>query len=523
VTTTPSPADGGDIVDLTTRLHAAESLNELLTESFADMELAAEDRSWTALNAIASQEFTRSGLTRIAINCRIMAVASPLVKRGLQLRNAYIWGQGVSISARDAVVNEVVQDFLGDQSNLASLTGSQAREELERALGTDGQVFLAAFTSRLTGRVQIRSTPLEEIQDIIFNPEDRDEPWFYLRQYSVVDVEAGSLRNSTRTVRRTKRTYHPALNWSPTSRPASIDGVPVNWDAPILHVSANRLDGATWGIPDAYAGLTWARAYEDTLTDWAKLVKSLSRFAWRLSGDKSARVRDAAARLRSNLPAPGSVPGGDPAGGTFASGGIGAASLEAIPKTGATIDANSARPLAAMVAASFGVPVTMLLSDPGVTGARATAETLDDPMVLEMNQRRDLWADAYDRIFAHLILQSVKAPQGVLRGSITRDEWGRESVQLAEGLVPRIEIAWPSLKELDPKSLVESIKLADDTGVVPGEVILRQILTALKVRNIEDIMERATDEDGVLIAPEAAAAVEAFAALRARHEVVEAS
>ena len=86
-------------------------------------------------------------------------------------------------------------------------------------------------------------------------------------------------------------------------------------------------------------------------------------------------------------------------------------SLEAIPKTGATIDSGSGKPLAAMVGGGAGVPVTMLLADPGVTGARATAETLDKPTILEMGMRRAAVGQRLKRILSYVIDQAVKAPR----------------------------------------------------------------------------------------------------------------
>jgi hypothetical protein len=56
--------------------------------------------------------------------------------------------------------------------------------------------------------------------------------------------------------------------------------------------------------------------------------------------------------------------------------------MSMVSKSGAQIDADSHRPLATMVAAALEVPLTMLLGDPGITGARATAETLDEPTEL---------------------------------------------------------------------------------------------------------------------------------------------
>jgi len=38
------------------------------------------------------------------------------------------------------------------------------------------------------------------------------------------------------------------------------------WEQPILHVPVNKPDGSKWGVPDAYAALPWAKAYEGFLT-----------------------------------------------------------------------------------------------------------------------------------------------------------------------------------------------------------------------------------------------------------------
>lgn len=491
--------------------------NEVLTESYADLEFAAEDQGWRRLSVQLEQEFSRQGLGNVARNCRLMAVASPLVKRGLQLRIGYVWGQGVQVAARadeNAAqdVNAVIQAWWDDPSNQTSLTSSQAQEELERALGTDGQVIFACFTNPLDGRVQVRSTPFEEIVDVVHNPEDRDEPWFYLRSYTTSVLEQG-YSGSTRRRVETRRVFHPALGFWPTRRPKVIDGIPVAWDTPMLHVPVNRLDGWTWGVPDAYASLPWARAYDGFLTDWARLVKALSKFAWRLTGDRASKARAAAGRLAATLPADVPLPGGSTAGGVAAMGP--GATLEAIPKSGATIDSESGRPLAAMVAAGLGVPVTVLLSDPGTTGARAVAETLEDPTFHEMGMRRELWTSVLQTLGGYVILQAVKAPRGPLRGTITQDG-NQQRVVLASEVESTVVVNWPDMKELDPLKLVEAISTADGTGKMPPVETLRLLLTALRVQDVDEVIEAVTDENGEFVDPGIAAAAAAIEAHRAR-------
>lgn len=482
---------------LTEQLAAATNTIELLQEGFADLALAAEDKGWQRLGMAAEREFDRPGLDQIATNCRVMAVASPLIKRGLAVRGGYVWGGGVSIDARDPEVQAIVAAFWDDESNQAAFTSSQAEEENERVLGTDGNFCLCLFVNRVTGRVQVRSTPFAEVRDIIRNPEDRDEPWFYLREYSTTVIEAGYRVASTRTRSETRRVLHPALGYRPRTRPKAIDGVPVDWDAPMLHVPVNRLDGAKWGIPDAYASLPWARAYEDFLTDWARLMKSLSRFAWRLTGDKASKASRAAAAVRNALP---TVGGGSDAGAMTASGP--GTHLEAIPKSGATLDSESGKPLAAMVAAGLGLPVTMLLADPGTTGARAVAETLDAPTQNEMGMRRRLWANVITTVIGYVIDQSVRAPQGGLRGTVVWDLYtDRERITLGVDDTGAerdraVTVTWPDWDSDDLAARVTAIVDAHSTGTLPPREVSRLLLLALEVEDVDDLVEDLFDDDG---------------------------
>jgi hypothetical protein len=63
-----------------------------------------------------------------------------------------------------------------------------------------------------------------------------------------------------------------------------------------MHLAVNPLDGAKFGIGDAYAAIDWARAYKEFLEDWLRLVKSLSRFAWRATAKPATKAARSASR-----------------------------------------------------------------------------------------------------------------------------------------------------------------------------------------------------------------------------------
>lgn len=483
---------------------------DYLIESIADLERDLHEPGWVRAIALAQEEFSPEGLRQMRAACRLYALKNPLIKRGLSLRAAYVWGRGVEITARaqgrlpgEQDVQAVISAMLNDPANQRAVTGSQAREALERfGLGTDGEVFIAAIARPLTGDVQLRTISPDEITDIITDPGDAETPWFYRKEtvQSIVDMDTG-IRRPVRTV-----VWYPAIHYRPATRRATIGGDRVDWSTRILHVTANRPPRWLRGIPDAYAAIDWARAYNEFLTDWARLMKSLSRFAWRTtipSAKAGAATRAAIAAAPSRSPATG-----EPlhAGATAIL--PPNAMLEAIPKSGATLDADSGRPIAAMVAAALGVPVTMLLGDPGVTGARATAETLDQPTELETGLRRQLWEWAYRQLIEFAILEAVRAPQGKLKGKIIRDpftgkEWavldgpnGGETSQV-------VDFVWPDLDDTDVAATVKAIVEASGTGTIPPEHVLRLLLSALGVTDVDGILEKMIDpETGKFIWPE---------------------
>jgi hypothetical protein len=534
------PATAAEVLSTVSETQVAEIGRELdganltiehLQESLADLELMLEDRGWQRLGLWADQQFSRRGLENSARLCRAMAIANPLIRRGKNLRTAYVWGSGVEVQARatggedgQQDVNAVVQGFLDDRDVRKVLWGAQARETNERTLGTDGNLFAALFTAPRTGSVLPRLVPLEEISDIIKNPEDRTEPWFYKRVTTGAD--GGQVTS-----------YHPDVDFQPTSgraqfrsRQSGQDALPWNigdqtmepgeilWDAPMLHMKVNGLGGWDFGIGDAFASIAWARAYKEFLEDWAKLIKALSRFAWRATSSKNSAAQRAADRINARTPRTDEAGGTrgvlnqSIAGQTAAMVGV---DLEAIPKTGATIDSESGKPLAALIAAGMDVPLTQLLCDPGLTGARAVAETLDRPTELMAGMRRDAWGEFLDRLLGYVIDAAVRAPQGALKGKVGRDEWGRTVVTLDGETERTIEVSWPDLSETSIDVLTNAIASADSLELLPPLTVAKMLLAALHqyVVDPDEILEQITDEAGNFLPPARAvgqAAVDAF-------------
>lgn len=465
---------------------------EELQESIADMQLAREDAGWTRIIGETEKEFTRDGIQRNADLCRAYALANPLIKRGLNVRAAYVWGQGVGITASETGengrqdVNKVIQKFLDDPGNRRVFTGHQARLDNESAIGTDGNRFVACFTDQIDGDVQVRIIPFDEVQEILTNPEDSSEAWYYYRAWTEKKIVNGR----TATVER--KAYYPAIGFHPVVQHRKIDDIEVMWEAPVCHVKDNNLAEWNWGVPDAYAAIPWIKAYKTYLEDWATLMRSLARISWQVK----AADRHSAVAARKGLDDAMKAPG---AGGGF----VGTnAQLEAVPKSGADIDAESGKPLAVMVAAALEIPVTLLTGDPGSTGARAVAETLDRPMILGFESRREVWTEAYRAILNHVIDASATAPGGMLHGHWERRNNTTARVVLDADTERTLNVDWPSLDEMSGQDAVEMVVTAHGSGLIPNETAVRLALRYMGVNDIDEIIDTMRDDEGEVVMPD---------------------
>lgn len=456
---------------------------ELLAEALADVKaaLAADEQGWSLLGTF-KDGFDHNTRVKKAEEAELAAVINPLIKRGLSLRAAYVWGHGVTVTVRDEAssgqdVQAVVARFWDDPDN-RSLTTMHGQLELERALGTAGENWLALPTSP-RGRVRVRPIRAAEIVEVVTDPEDALTDWLYLRRYS------------DRKGRPVERLY-PALGWRPAVRRTvatrewpdpdipGLDGVPVMWDQPVIKVLVNRYKDR--GTGDALAALPWAYAYKEFLESWHKLMRSLARFAWQVKTSRADRAVDAAQKILASRDATGAAAVMDAG-----------SHLEAIGKSGASFDAESGRPIATMVASAFGLPVTALLADPGQTGARAVAETLSTPTELEFGMRRSLWGSVFRDVVGWVIDSAVRA--GLLDGAVGRDE-DREIVTLPGADTRTVVVDWPGYDRTDAKTAVEAVLAAQATGTIPPLTIARLLLKALDVPDMDDVLDMITDDNG---------------------------
>ena len=464
----------GEADKLREQLQQERWQNDYLSESMSTLELSLEDEGWRKLTLRTDREFTRGGLDELMRISRAMYLSHPLIQRAVNVRTYYTFGQGMEVKAvEDEVQEKIVEPLLSDRGNRADLVSHQARILTDVDQQVEGNIFTALFDRK--GEVAVRSIPAEEIREIVADPEDRTQVWFYKRSWN--EQRFDSQRGIVNAIGR--EAFYPDWRYEPGSRPSSIGGVPVMWASPVIHQRTGGLKHMQFGIPETYAALDWARAYRKFLEDWHTIVASLARFAWKQTS-KGSKLAAAKTKLASTISSDQPTETNPPptAGSVF----IGAedSQLTPIPKSGAHTSAEDARPSRMMVGAAMDLPDTILSGDADV-GNLATAKSLDRPTELAIAHRQQLWADFYRDIFDFATERAARA--NVIPNGIDRT----------------VEVTFPPILEHDAMETVRSIVTAAtldgklEAGTMAREDLSRLLLQALGVEDVQAALEKLDD------------------------------
>lgn len=432
----------------------------LLQERISELELAQEDQGWNRLSSEGRAEFSREGLAQIIHTSRLSYLKNPLIRRAIDVSADYTWSLGVNIVATDKEVNAVVQSFMSDPDNQTELFSPLARIQQEIELRTTGNLFFAFFTSPSTGKTKLRTIPVDEIADVICNPDDAKDPWYYKRVYlqRVVNPSTGTVETHTRTV------YHPCYRYRPVGGwPDVFAGQRVMRNAPIYHVKIGGFGWMRFGVPEIYPALDWSKAHKSFLEDCASVARSLSRFAWRLITKGGIQGLSAAkSKLNTMLGLDSRETNPKPPTGSILMS-TDAHKMEPIKTSGMTISPSDARYYLLQVASAVGLPETFF-GDTS-SGNLATAESLDRPTELKMHTRQMLWAWVLTTILLYVVERFAlatsrfgvsEAPEDDQVITVWSDEARRE-----------IAVGFPDILERDADAMVRAIVQGATLGGQP--------------------------------------------------------
>lgn len=471
-----------------------------LLERIAELELGLEDIGWIKFSLESSNEFSRQFLRDLTRISRLYYLKNPLVNRGVSVQAFYVWGQGVTITARDPRIQTIVKAFMEDHANQAELTSHQARTMKEVALQVEGNIFFTFFKG-VDNVLKVRTIPTDQVTDIICDPEDSKSVWFYKRQWTEArfNISTGTYDHEARVA------YYPDWRFKPDSMPQTIAKDPVVSDVPVYHVKVGGMPDMRFGVPETYSALDWARAYKDFLEDVATLMRAYSRFVGQLT-TKGGATGVAAANdllgttvsaedpLDNNRPNVGSI---------FVSGDAGESTYKPLNVRGASINPEDGRRLLLMAAAALGLPETFF-GDVSV-GTLATARSLDRPTELKFRDRQTLWGDALHDILQYqvdVVMQDQGNPL-----SLVGDDRLSPLPSVPSGVDRTIVIDFPPILEHGVDELIGSIVKAATlggqgqfAGTISPQLTTRMLLAALGEPDIDEKLKILFPDDDKITA-----------------------
>jgi len=482
-----------------------KQFTQVFESAFSELEasFASEDRGWIGGDPSTTFNFNRTTLRRIVSLSRVMYLINPLIKRVVTVQELYVWGRGVKITAENGVVQEVLDDFFKNRKNQRVI--GDAWPERERQQRVDGNQFFVFYRNKQNGAARVRLLPFDQIQGIVYNPEDAKEPRFYARTSNIGAMSSGFiLQDEIATDVVKQNTLYPDWDYYPTTRPNKApDGTRIDWTTCTYHLRTGGLDMMRFGLPELFSALNWATGYKRILENFATILAAYARLAYQISGlPGKAGVAASKNKLKTGVNN-GQLRDTNPPTNT-ASWALmsGAANVQPIKTAGSTTGPDEARALRSMVAAGSDTP-EHFLGDSDI-GNFATSTTLDRPTELKMVSRQDLWAGVIQAFCTRLIEWSAEAPGGKLNKAGFRVEKSRDEFDgtVIITVIPpgeettNVEIEFPNILERDVTDRVRSLVQAVTMGGSPAEgifpdrkVVCQLLLEALGQENAERITD----------------------------------
>lgn len=374
--------------ELAIEANQAQYYQEAYSDS-ARMLLENDNIGWDKLGASVGDvaNITLAEAKRVSKRLHGFAESNPLLTRGREIRNSYLFSDMYEVGTEDAKTKITPQMWthIKKQRNHDAVFSLEALERIESERFCAGNAFVVY--DRIAKSFQQIS--FQEIGDIIYNPDDATEIWYVQREWSAMVI---TTEGKTQVVNH--KEYYPASRYAPDDNFApSINGIVVDTNKRMIVERVGVQPGGNLGIPDSFAAAPWALAYSAYLSDGSKVLAALAEWAWLVKPTKRNSAERAASSVRSDRGAGGTL--------------ITDMEVSAMPSKDA-VDLNTGRPIAAQVAAALGVSIVLLLADPGQSGAYGTAQTLSDPNRRTMETRRQR-----NTIFLNhcLELLGVKSPQ----------------------------------------------------------------------------------------------------------------
>jgi hypothetical protein len=297
---------------------------------------------------------------------------------------------------------------------------------------------------------------LDEIQGCVSNPLDKEDIWYYKREYTIKSTNSASGEVTEKKVIKyyASMDYYKRLEQEGRALPKRWNKYGVEQNYVMQHVSVNKQVGWKWGVPDIMPVIFWAKAYKEYLEDNAMLVKAYSRLAWQIKASTANGANAAAAQVL-RPPTRDAMTGEMREVGGTAIGGNGT-DLTPIAATGSQVDFSKGSPLASAIASGLEVSLVVITSDPG-SGNRATAETLDLPTLKAMESRQNIHTERLLEVFEFWGADIRPQP---------KVNKAKEISEAEKSPATNAVVTWPQIETDTTKDRITAISTAVELGIL---------------------------------------------------------
>lgn len=481
-------ASAGQVAEANRVINVALGLREsnpiISQGAYGDIELALQNVEWRREINLSWLEFSRWGIQQIILISRLYYIKNPLIQRGINVAAHYVFGRGVEVSSPDEDANDVLKEFLTRNERVM---GQAALGDLQRRLYYDGQIFFVLFADKADkGATTIRTIDATEIQEILCNPDDADEPQLYRRQWvqRPYDSVAGMVQTSV-----PKEEWYPALGYDPKEKPLKLADKTVNWDSPVIHMKGGTgVSKWHFDTPRVYAALDWAKAAKKFLEACATVKQALAQISMQITTKGGQQALEGIKQQLQTTVGPNSSlwdQNPTPVNASIFASGPGT-TLAAFKTQGAGGDPEEVRRFIHMVAMALDLPEHFFADV--TTGALATAQTLDRPTELAFQEKQERWREVLVRIATYVLMVNKGAPSGKLRERETkckltitesRRTLSRDGRRMVYEASPKpkadtveVRVSFPAIREGDLPALItatiESMTLGNKVGQIVG-------------------------------------------------------
>ena len=341
-------------------LSGLKSDNFMLSESLTSINMMIDEQGWVPMFDIQHTGMTLTQLNQASKQLRELVIGNPVMKRGSELRSAYIWGKQIDIEfTTGSAAQTKIEKIMALPANQACLFSPDAQAELERAAYTDGNFFAIGDGSTKT----LNRIPLSQITGVYADPDFHDV---------VIALRRSWLRMVNGIQTQMNVWYYVDTYEGPKAATITNGGEPEQADLgkKIFWIGYNRQAGWLWGTPDALPAIAWSRLYREFLISGSVMSKALAQIAYKLTAKTAQGAAQATAQIRD-------APNGGQTAGL-----MGTMDLAPLSSAGKGYDFASGEPLANMIAVGLGLTVEELLGNPNTDKADGIAGTTKRQMRL---------------------------------------------------------------------------------------------------------------------------------------------